>query len=85
MMGEDHMATATTRIRVVAERDGVALLWLEGARRAWVEVQEPEGEESLVAAVEPERALDAFYHPDAYLTRVDHARSCSLRRRSRDC
>jgi hypothetical protein len=83
------MEAPQTRIRVLAQRDSagtsVALLWLEGTRRVWIEVQEPESEDSLVAAVEPERALDALYHPDAYLSPVDQARACSLRRRSRDC
>jgi hypothetical protein len=62
---------------VLAQRDSagthVALLWLEGTRRVWIDVQEPESEDSLVAAVEPGRALDAFRHPYAYLSRADHS------------
>jgi len=71
------MDTAPTRIRVLAQRDSagtrVALLWLEGTRRVWIEVQEPASEDAFVAAVDPARALDAFRHPYPYLGRADDA------------
>jgi hypothetical protein len=67
------METAPTRIRVLAQRDSadtcVALVWLEGTQRVWIEVREA----GDAVAVEPERALGAFHHPYAYLSRAAQA------------
>jgi hypothetical protein len=58
------------RIRELAERTSngtvTRLFWRQGTRELWVEVREPELDETLVIPAEPERALDAFHHPYAY-------------------
>lgn len=57
------------RCRELAERSSngiqVRLLWREGTKRLWVEVQE-RGDLVLAIPVKSERALDAFHHPYAY-------------------
>jgi hypothetical protein len=63
-------ATPTrTPVRELAERTSngtlVRLLWLQGTSELWVEVSEPELDVTSVIPAEPERALDAFYHPYA--------------------
>jgi hypothetical protein len=56
--------------RELAERASngmhVRLLWRQGTRQVWVEVQESTTAWVLRIQVEPEHALDAFYHPFAY-------------------
>jgi hypothetical protein len=56
--------------RELAERASngtqVRLLWRQGTRQVWVEVQESTTAWVLRIQVEPEQALDAFYHPYAY-------------------
>jgi hypothetical protein len=65
-------ATDQTRkdIRELAERTSTGtlmrLLWLQGTRELWVEIHEPELDVPVVIAADPERALEAFYHPYAY-------------------
>ena len=65
-------ATTPTRkhIRELAERRSsgtmMRLLWLQGTRELWVEIREPELDVAVVIPAEPERALEAFYHPYAY-------------------
>jgi hypothetical protein len=65
-------ATTPTRkpIRELAQRTSsgtlMRLLWLQGTRELWVEIREPELDVTVVIAAEPERALEAFYHPYAY-------------------
>ena len=65
-------ARSSTRrpIRELAERTSngtrVRLLWRQGTRHLWVEVREPATDLSLAIPIQPERALDAFYHPYAY-------------------
>jgi hypothetical protein len=56
------MTPTRKRIRELAER-----------RELWVEVCEPEIDAPIVIRAEPERALEACHHPDAYV-------SSSLRR-----
>jgi hypothetical protein len=43
------------------------LVWLEGTRELWVEIREPELDVTVVIPAEPERALEAYYHPYAYV------------------
>jgi hypothetical protein len=64
------MTSVHPRHRELAERASngtrVRLLWRQGTRQLWVEVQEPNSERALAIPVQPERALDAFDHPYAY-------------------
>ena len=64
------MTSVHPHIRELAERASngtqVRLLWRQGTRQLWVEVREPDTDRALVIPVQPERALDAFYHPYAY-------------------
>jgi hypothetical protein len=61
--------TSRPRCRELAQRSSsgteVRLLWRQGRRQLWVEVREP-NDRVLAIPVQPERALDAFYHPYAY-------------------
>ena len=74
MYRELLMAEATTptrkQIRELAQRTSsgtlMRLLWLQGTRELWVEIREPELDVTIVIPAEPERALEAFYHPYAY-------------------
>ena len=63
------MKSGPPRCRELAERSSnglrVRLLWREGTKRLWVEVQEPD-DLVLAIPVKSERALDAFHHPYAY-------------------
>jgi hypothetical protein len=45
----------------------VRLLWRQGTRQLWVEVWEAATDRALRIQVPPERALDAFRHPYAYV------------------
>jgi hypothetical protein len=47
----------------------VALLWSPHTNRVWVAVADAQIEESFEIDVHPADALDAFYHPYAYLSR----------------
>ena len=62
------MTSVRARSRELAERlssgTRVRLLWRQGSKRVWIEVQEPD--RVLAILVPPERALDAFHHPYAY-------------------
>lgn len=61
-------------VRELAERSAsgtrVRLLWRQGTRHLWVEVREPDRDSALAILVPPERALDAFHHPYAYVGRT---------------
>ena len=63
------MSSTLRQTRELAERNSngtrVRLLWRHGTRHLWVEVREPDTV-VLAFTVQPERALDAFYHPYAY-------------------
>jgi hypothetical protein len=63
------MTSLRPRCRELAERSSngtqVRLLWREGTKRLWVEVQE-QGDRVLAIPVKSERALDVFHHPYAY-------------------
>jgi hypothetical protein len=62
------MTSVRARSRELAERMSsgtrVRLLWRQGTKRLWIEVEEPD--RVLAILVPPERALDAFHHPYAY-------------------
>jgi hypothetical protein len=81
-------ATTPTRkhIRELAERTSngtlMRLLWLEGTRELWVEIREPELDVTVVIPAEPERALEAFYHPYAYVADSAFPQSAEPLRRS---
>lgn len=70
------MSSTRRRTRELAERTSngtrVRLLWRHGTRHLWVEVREPDAA-ALAFTVQPERALDAFYHPYAYADLPDPA------------
>ena len=59
-----------TSIRELAERTSngalTRLFWLQGTRQLWVEVFDPELDETIVIPAEPGRALEAFHHPYAF-------------------
>jgi hypothetical protein len=61
-----------TSIRELAERTSngalTRLFWLQGTRQLWVEVFDPELDETIVIPAEPGRALEAFHHPYAFAT-----------------
>jgi hypothetical protein len=63
MSSTDH-----TRELAARESDGlhVLLLWHPRANALTVEVEDARIGDGFQFAVEPERALDAFYHPFAY-------------------
>ena len=65
------MTSIRPRSRELAERASngtqVRLLWRQGTRQLWVEVREPDRDRALAIPVQPERALDAFHHPYAYV------------------
>jgi len=62
------MTCRRPRSRELAERSSsgtrVRLLWLQGTRKLWIEVREPD--RVVAIPVQPDRALDAFHHPYAY-------------------
>jgi len=64
------MTRTRESIRELAERTSngtlTRLFWLHGTRQLWVEVYDRELDETLVIPAEPERALEAFYHPYAF-------------------
>ena len=64
------LSSTRRRVRELAERSSngtrVRLLWRQGTRHLWVEVREPTTDLVLAIPIQPERALDAFYHPYAY-------------------
>ena len=66
------MTSARPRCRELAERSSngtqVRLLWRHGTSRLWIELREPD-DRLLAIPVRPERALDAFHHPYAYVGR----------------
>ena len=66
---ERAMTSVRPHKRELAERSSngtqVRLLWRQGTSQLWVEVREPD-DRVLAIPVQPERALDAFYHPYAY-------------------
>jgi hypothetical protein len=47
----------------------VALLWSPRTNRVWVAVEDAKTDESFELDVDPARALEAFHHPYAYLSR----------------
>jgi hypothetical protein len=59
-------------IRELAERTSngtlMRLFWLQGTRKLWVEIYEPEFDVTIVIPAAPERALETFHHPYAYAT-----------------
>jgi hypothetical protein len=64
------MTATRESIRELAERTSngtlTRLFWLQGTRQLWVEVYDPELDETVVIPAEPERALEAFHHPYAF-------------------
>ena len=66
------MTPISESIRELAERTSngrrTRLYWLQGTRQLWVEVYDPELDETVVILAEPERALEAFHHPYAFAT-----------------
>ena len=66
------MTRTRESIRELAERTSngtlTRLFWLRGTRQLWVEVYDRELDETLVIQAQPERALEAFYHPYAFAT-----------------
>ena len=66
------MTPPRKRIRELAERTSngtlMRLFWLQGTRKLWVEVYEPELDVTIVIPADPERALETFRHPYAYAT-----------------
>jgi len=67
----EQVTPTRKRIRELAERTSngtlMRLFWLQGTRELWVEVCEPEFDVPIVIPAEPERALEAFHHPYAYV------------------
>jgi hypothetical protein len=65
------MTSVRPGTRELAERMSsgahVRLLWRQGTRQLWVEVWEAATDRALRIQVPPERALDAFRHPYAYV------------------
>lgn len=71
------MSSVHPPIRELAERASsgtrVRLLWRQGTRQLWVELSQPASDQALAILVPPERALDAFHHPYAYVGAHDLA------------
>jgi hypothetical protein len=71
MMREPAAETSIETRRELARRASggieVTLYWSPLDNSTTVEVWQPASEETLVFAVAPERALEAFYHPFAEL------------------
>jgi hypothetical protein len=63
-------ATTTTTPRELAHRTSngieVTLYWSKQTDRLLLELEDTRSGECLVLEPEPERALDAFYHPYSY-------------------
>ncbi len=61
-------AAPETRELAARESDGihVLLLWHPAANALTVSVEDARVGDRFLLAVEPDRALDAFYHPFAY-------------------
>jgi hypothetical protein len=63
------MTGVRPRSRELAERSSngthVRLLWRQGTRQLWVEVQESD-DRVLAIPVHPEQALEVFHHPYAF-------------------
>ena len=51
----------------------VTLYWNQGDNSTSVELHYPGTEETLTFAAAPDRALDAFHHPFAYLAELESA------------
>jgi hypothetical protein len=64
-----HTATAETRELAARKSDGihVLLLWQPRENALTVEVEDARICDGFQLAVEPGRALEAFYHPFAYV------------------
>ena len=66
------MTPISESVRELAERTSngtlTRLFWLQGTRQLWVEVYDPELDETVVIPAEPERALETFHHPYAFVT-----------------
>jgi hypothetical protein len=64
-------ATPEHDVRQLAQRSSanhsVVLLWNRRLHEVWISVCDRVSGEQLSAAVRPDRALDAFEHPFAYL------------------
>ena len=64
-------ATLARHIRELAQRRSanleITLLWNRRSRRVWISILDLTNDEQLAARVPPDRALDAFNHPYAYL------------------
>jgi hypothetical protein len=79
------MTATHESIRELAERTSngtlTRLFWLQGTRQLWVEVYDPELDETIVIPAEPDRALEAFHHPYAFAT-ADGGRQAGAAQRS---
>jgi hypothetical protein len=71
--------TATELARRTSGGIEVTLYWSAHENRTSIEVWQPASEETLLFAVAPEQALDAFYRPFAYLLSDPADKSRSLR------
>lgn len=80
------MTSTRESIRELAERTSngtlMRLFWLQGTRELWVEVYDPELDETLVIPAEPARALEAFHHPYAYAPADGSRRRATQRARA---
>ena len=63
--------TPASHLRQLAQRRSanleVTLLWNRRSRRVWISIYDLANDRQHSARVPPERALDAFNHPYAYL------------------
>jgi hypothetical protein len=66
-VGESSIQPRRELARRVSGGIEVSLYWSPFDNATTVEVWQPASEETLVFAVAPERALEAFYHPFAEL------------------
>jgi hypothetical protein len=64
-------ATLARHLHQLAQRRSanleVTLLWNRRSRRVWISIYDLASDEQHAVRVAPERALDAFNHPFAYL------------------
>jgi hypothetical protein len=80
------MTPVSESVRELAERRSngtlTRLYWLQGTHQLWVEVYDPELDETIVIPAEPEHALEVFHHPYGFAT-ADSGRQTGPRDRAR--